>query len=605
MVRTGMLLALVASTTAMGAPNAADAYRELLAEYEAIPTHQRDALQSMPPYLEPCDPTLLSRIQSIEDRLHRASRSKVSDFELDFSQGPELLMPHLGPMRGMARHMTTEARQRTLAGDGQGAARLVDTLNRMAMHLAQDRLLISSLVGMAMLRESFEAIDFMIEQEQLTPRDAAMLLSGFKGIDDRDLMGFVTALDHEQQYMGDWIRAQLDSNGGEKAKELLESFGQDGDPSIELADLVDVDGYDRAMRDMIEAMSMDDLDAASKRVDAIEARLQAGDYGALAPLLTVSVNNMLVMQSELEAEIAWLRAGLQQIAAGEAVEDVDPNAAWKYIERARAIDATAQTEDVDEAARTALLDELMLTALMERYEFPIDELAPRPVVPAWTTGLHRGGRWLVEDARRRYEGADVDGAVGRLDTTIAMAADLSTSPHLADALVAHEMTAAAMKLVVELDELELLDEAARRRLLVTLRDIKASDPFGYRQSADASRRLLELWCSDSERSTMIESLPVDGDGMLFAIAFHEMNIDPDAPPAHCWPLQVDVAALDGLIDPAGIAEARQQGRDAVEAAQVGVVLVMEPAPGIVPGTIERRRADAAEQLRQWKQRLGN
>ncbi len=593
-----MLLALVASTTALGDPNAADDYRTLLAEYEAIPSPRLEALRAMPTYLEPCDAALTNRLQSIVDRLHRASRADRSDFELDYTQGPELLMPHLAPMRGIARHMIGQARQRTLAGDGQAAARLMDTSNRMALHLAQDRLLISSLVGMAMLREASETIDFMIEQEQLSARDAAMLLRSFKQIDQQDPMGLRAALETEQQTMGDWVRAQFASpTGGANVGQLLGQLDPKG--------LGDVDGYDRAMRDLIDTMDEDDLDKATARLASIDQRLKAGDYGKLAQLLVVALDRVLVMRSELEAEVAFLLAGLQRVAAGEAVEDIEPNAAWRYIEAARAIDAAAGAEDVDAAVRTALLDELMLTALMERCEFPIDELAPRPVVPVWTTGLHRGGRWLVEDARRRYEEADVDGAVGRLDTTIAVAADLSTSPHLADALVAHEMTATAMQLIAELDENELLDEVARRRLLVTLRDIRTSDPFGYRQSADDSRRLLEEWCSENERSTMIESLPVDGDGMLFAIAFHEMNIDPDAPPAQCWPLQIDVDVLHGLIDPAAIAEARQQGRDAVEASQVGVEIVMEPAPGIVSGTIERRRTEAAEQLRQWKRLLGN
>lgn len=557
----------------------------------------------MPIYLEPCDSAVHARIRSIEQRLHRAARSDVSDFELDFSQGFDLQAPHLAAMRGLAVHLIAEARARTIAGDGPGAAQLADTFNRIALHLKQDRLLISSLVGMAMLRASSETIDFMIEQEQLSARDAAMLLQAFDGIDERDPTGLIDALDHERQYVGAWIRSLLAEEMGEL--NALTRLGLAVESREELDTFFDMDGYDRAMRDMVEAMRMDDLDKATTRLASIDQRLEAGDYGKLAQLLVVSLDRVLVMRSEHEAELAFLQAGLQRVAAGEAVEDIEPNAAWRYIEVARAIDAAARAEDVDAAARTAMLDELMLAALMERCEFPIDELAPRPVVPMWTTGLHRGGRWLVEDARRRYEAADVDGAVGRLDTTLAVAADLSTSPHLADALVAHEMTAAAMQLIAELDENELLNDAARRRLLVTLRNIRTSDPFGYRQSADDSRRLLEQWCSETERSTMIESLPVDGDGMLFAIAFHESNIDPDAPPAHCWPLRIDVEALHGLIDPAGIAEARQQGRDAVEASQVGVEIVMEPTPGIVPGTIERRRTEAAEQLRQWKRLLGN
>ena len=598
MIRILTALPLIASTVAAGEPNAAPAYRELLADYETIPSSRIEALRTMPAYLEPCDPTLTVRVRSLADRLHPAARNTISDFELDYSQGFELQLPHLAPMRGLTQAMFADVRRRTLAGDGPAAARLLDTIDRMALHLGQDRTLISSLVGMSMLQASCNAIEFMIEQDQLSARDAAMLLRGFEGIDERDPTGLAIALDTERQSMGDWVRDQFASpSGGATVGQLLGQLDPKG--------LGDVDGYDRAMRDLTDTMAMDDREAAQTRLSAIDRQLQSGEYGKLAQLLVTSLDRVFVMRFEFEETLSAVRTTLQRIASGEAAEGIEPNAAWRYIETARALDDAARAEDVDVAARTALLDELMLTALMERCEFPIDEDTPRPVIPVWTTGLHRGGRWLVEDARRRIAAGDIDGAVGRLDTTIALAADLSTSPHLADALIAHEMTTDAMKLIVELDEDERLDDAARRRLLVTLRTIKASDPFGYRQSADDSRRLLEQWCAGTERSTMIESLPVDGDGMLFAIAFHEMNIDPEAPPAHCWPLPIDVDALHGLIDPAAIAEARQQGRDAVEASQVDVEIGMEPSPGIVPETIEQRRADAAGQLREWKRRLGN
>ena len=598
MIRILAVLPLIASTTIAAEPNAAPAYRELLADYESIPGSRIDALRTMPPYLEPCDPALTVRVRSLADRLHPAARNAISDFELDYSQGFELELPHLAPMRGLTQAMFADVRRRTLAGDGPGAARLVDTIDRMALHLGQDRTLISSLVGMSMLQASCDAIVFMIEQDQLSARDAAMLLRGFEGIDQRDPTGLATALDTERQSMGGWVRDQFASpSGGATVGQLLGQLDPKG--------LGDVDGYDRAMRDLTDTMILDDLETAQTRLSTIDRQLQSGEYGKLAQLLVTSLDRVLVMRFEFEQELAAVRTTLQRIASGEEAAGIEPNAAWRYIAAARAIDAAAGAEDVDAAARTAQLDELMFAALMERCEFPLDEDTLRPVIPAWTTGLHRGGRRLVEDAGRRIAAGDVDGAVGRLDTTIALAADLSTSPHLADALVAHDMTADAMKLIVELDEDERLDDAARRRLLVTLRTIKSSDPFGYLQSADESRRLLEQWCSGTERSTMIESLPVDGDGMLFAIAFHEMNIDPEAPPAHCWPLPIDVEALQGLIDPAAIAEARQQGREAVDASQVGVEIVMEPTPGIVPGTIERRRAEAAAQLREWKRRLGN
>ncbi|MDG2199648.1 MAG: hypothetical protein P8K80_00500 [Phycisphaerales bacterium] len=602
MIRTSILLALVASTTAMGDPNAAEAYRKLLAEFEAIPMQQRHALMDMPPYLEPCDTTLQVRIRSIEDRLHRAAQSKVSDFELDFSQGPELLMPHLSPMRVITLHMAAEARRQTLAGNEPAAARLLNTINRMALHLTQDRLLISSLVGIWMIRSSIEATDFMIEQGQLAPRDASMLLSGFKDLDDRDPMGLLDALDHERQYVGDWIRAQLAEDMGEM--KALQKLGLAVDNAEELDTVFDMDGYDRAMRDTLDAMGMDDLDAATTQLNSIEERLYAGDYGPLASMLSVSFHNMLVMRFTLEAELAWLRAGLQRIAAGEEVEDVEPNAAWTYIKLARAIDAAAQVDTVDEAARTALLDELMLAALMEHCEFPIDEFAPRPVVPVWTTGLHRGGRWLVEDARRRFEGADIEGAASRIMTVLGLAADLSATTHLVDSAIAQDMTTDAMALVEELDELELLDPDMRRALLVALREIPAGDPFGYEQSARDSRRLLASYLQKIA-CKVPDSMPGDADGTAYLLVFHELFAYLGYPPIHCWPLEIDFDALEGIVDATMVQETRQHGLDMMEAAKLDVWIPMEPAPGIVTPSIADRRIAAASLLKQWKRRLGN
>ena len=611
---TPLILALLSCTWSQAAPNAAETYQEVFQQLDALPWEQLNALQEMPAYLEPCDPGLQQALDPLVGRLKRAARAQTSDFGLDLSEGMDLLLPHLSSMRNASRVLLAQARRHARSGEMAEAVVLLDTVNRMALHMKQDRTLISSLVGTSMFRSAGEEIDALAADGLIRPEQARMLLRPLQEADARDPMGITDAIEAERIHMGGWIRTLL-----QKAIEA-EQRGDSENSQVDLRDLgldlhvkgmalsdyleKDMVEYDRYMGEVVEIMGLENEVMAKKRIAELEQHLEDGDHGHLATIIAPSMDRLVQEKFELQLELDWQKAGLTRLAEGLPLEDETPNAAWAYIAVARSIDALSAEQRADSELTSALMDELMLTTLIERCEFPIGQGTPRPVVPSWSTGLLAGSRLLMEDARNRFESADIDGAVSRIVTVLGLAADLSATVHLLDSVIAHEMTNDAMTLVGELDELELLDADTRRALLVALREIPSGDPYGYRRSGADSRRLLAAYLEGIERPLTV-SMPTDGDGTLYLLVFHELHQNPEYPTIHCWPLVIDLDALEGLVDATMIQETRQHGLDMLEAAKLDVVIPMEPVPGIVTNPISTREAAGAEQLKQWKRRLGN
>src|SRR5262245_10487714 len=83
--------------------------------------------------------------------LLEASRLSKCDFELAMEKGIMVLMPHLGKMRGAVRLLRVDARRHLLDGDPTGAAERLGAMVRMGRHATNDHILISALVGAAIV----------------------------------------------------------------------------------------------------------------------------------------------------------------------------------------------------------------------------------------------------------------------------------------------------------------------------------------------------------------------------------------------------------------------------------------------------------------------
>lgn len=79
--------------------------------------------------------------------MHRATLAKACDWELDYSEGPMLPLPHLAKLRELARGAQLRAGLRLASGDVPGAVDDLTAILKMARDAAVSPLLISVLVG--------------------------------------------------------------------------------------------------------------------------------------------------------------------------------------------------------------------------------------------------------------------------------------------------------------------------------------------------------------------------------------------------------------------------------------------------------------------------
>src|SRR5688572_6969204 len=118
----GVLLCQVSVCFGQASParNAATWYRKAIEQYEALSPAQRDLIQKYEPAQgQPSAElrTAPSQVQSIIQNYQSGANQEHSEFGQDQAQGVELLLPHLKPMRGIAKLTRTDVLVRLHDGD--------------------------------------------------------------------------------------------------------------------------------------------------------------------------------------------------------------------------------------------------------------------------------------------------------------------------------------------------------------------------------------------------------------------------------------------------------------------------------------------------------
>lgn len=110
----------------------------------------------LPDLAEPVPPGMLKDIRGYLEAnaevlplLHKAAALEECKFDLDFTQGVGMLMPHLAKLRQAARLLALEALERIEAGKGDDAAASLLACLRMGECVRQEPVLISALVRIA------------------------------------------------------------------------------------------------------------------------------------------------------------------------------------------------------------------------------------------------------------------------------------------------------------------------------------------------------------------------------------------------------------------------------------------------------------------------
>jgi hypothetical protein len=229
-----------------------------------------------------------------------ASRLARCDFEIDYENGVETLLPHLGKLRTGARLTRFDARRAAIEERPLDSAEAIAAMFRMGVHVSGDGYLISSLVGNAIMAIATEEATMQRAAGSLNDEAAKIVLAELRKLDASDPAGARASLDAEKDSMFPWIARTF--QGPTAGRDLVERLGGMA-PEESGADMLNrklvaamnqaqlAEASANAIRAYDELLAAWDTGAdAPKAIKDLEARVAAGDYGAVAAMLLPSIS---------------------------------------------------------------------------------------------------------------------------------------------------------------------------------------------------------------------------------------------------------------------------------------------------------------------------
>ncbi|MCZ6851256.1 MAG: hypothetical protein O7F17_06410 [Planctomycetota bacterium] len=586
----GLSMAMVAQ--AGDQKNAATWYRRAIKAYESLPADVKEALWNYD-WSNPNAPATaefrlaLAQVQPVLRLTHRGARQGYSDFDLDYAQGVDLLLPHLQSMRGITKLMRADALVRMRDGDTAGAAAAVASIYRMGGHLGSDRILISSLVGQAIFNAGDVVAQAGVDRAAFTPEDSAIMIMALRDFSATDPFEYVEAISMEQEIMIGWIAEKYSGEDGpQQVADLFQGTLPESEQTKQLRSMTEeefsesLDQVDQLMNGVIEAFMDPDQEAGRAAMDEIIEELRAGEHGVLAMVMIPSYNKIFDRRHEAERRIADRTASLALLMTGELSPQAGANAVMLYLRAIVLLDeidpeqrrqwlilAADPDEPIDDDVVKSLTEaEPIIAVLREashtaRCDFSAARYDLVPAIPAYLPGFRELANLLVADADRLLQAGEVDGAVDRLETCYRMSAHLATDGVITSALVSHAMFNAADAILQRELTQAFFEDVHRELLHQALETMSRKDPFGYIAGITSARKEIDRWLRSMRQRGVAAQLDLsestrgwDVDRLLawLVAARHIQNALawPEAPLDSLAPLD-GVLALDAIAAVAG------------------------------------------------------
>jgi len=161
--------------------------------------------------------------EAVTVHLRRGASQKRCMFDLKWSEGAGMVMPHLAKCRDLARRAVVYGKFLELEGKSAEAARVYLDVIRMGLHLEQDPTLISVLVGVAVVGMAGGPVEGLLARKP--DAEAARLV--FEGLRDlpRDRFDAARAINFERIVVVGGVRRQVVGADGKKGvTEILKSL---------------------------------------------------------------------------------------------------------------------------------------------------------------------------------------------------------------------------------------------------------------------------------------------------------------------------------------------------------------------------------------------
>ena len=260
---------------------------------------------------EPVDPQHLSmsvedsakKLADSQDRIERfiwTARLPECDFGLQYQDGWALLLPHLGKMRNIARVLRADAVRMGGLGECDKAADRVDGMFGLAEHVRRDRVMISSLVSIAIARLATDSAVYLAENERLSAEGRDMLIARLEALRGDDYFGLFDCMTMEYTVSAgwmarmpaggtpsEWLRGIDSDNEDDRLLERLDAMGRDA----VLADAGKMGEYYRGVQEVWNDPH------ASEKLDGLGALVEVGAFGHTGKIFLAAMGK--VKASEL------------------------------------------------------------------------------------------------------------------------------------------------------------------------------------------------------------------------------------------------------------------------------------------------------------------
>ncbi len=590
---------------AQSAKNAATWYRRAIEAYESLPANVKESLWNFD-WSNPNAPITaefrraLARVQPVLRLAHRGARQGYSDFDLDYAQGVDLLLPHLQAMRGITWAMHNDALLRLRDGDSAGAAAAVASMYRMGGHLSSDRMIISSMVGQALFSAADVSAQVGMDGAAFTPDDSATMMEALRDFSDKDPFEYVEALAMEQEIMIGWVAEKYASEDGpEQVAGLFQGDLPESEQIKQLRSMTEEEFYesldqvDQLMNRVIEAFSDPDQDAGRAAMAKITEEIEAGEHGIMANVMVPAYNKIFDRMYRAEQRLADRRASLALLMTGELSPRAGANAVIFYLRAITLLDeidpeqrkqwvalAAQPDEPIDGGVIESLTEvEPIIAVLREAsHTARCDFSAVRlwiPAIPTYLPGFRELANLLLADADRLLQAGEADAAVDRLEICYRMSAHLAKDGIITSALVSHDMFNRAAAILQRNLTQAFLEDVHRELLHQALEMMSRKDPFGYIAGITIARKEIE----EGLNSMM---LPSDAPQLDPGEVTREWDVDRllawmvairHIQDAFDWPEAPteSLAPLDGLLALDAVAVVAEQSAEIRVAAQAGNV----------------------------------
>lgn len=507
---TFCVLLLASAALAQDRHNASTWYQRAFESYENITEAERELIEDYARHPEqPPSPgvrRVLRKASEVFRYMRRGSDQEFNDFDLDYHQGFELILPHLSQFRSIARLMQADALVRLHDGDTLGAADRLASIYRISGHSGSDRILISSLVGNAIFRGADSTVQMALDRAAFGPAESAKLLRAVNGFDESDPFNHLEAVMGEQEIAVDWLQRKF----GDEAERLRMAESEEWLTNDEADALLlgamtneefalSLDQYDRAMDRVVEAFALEDHDAARAALKQMEQEAADGELGFLAQILMPALSRVLDNKIESKEMIDDRVDVLSKLLSGEIEPEAEANAALFYLRGIELLermepDRYALLREFDDApdrpisgplaetlvSEATIIDLFREGSLKRRCDFSLYRSSRGlMLIPGYAAGLRDAFRLLHADALRLIREGDTTAAIDRLAICFRVIGHLSGDEMLIMPLISHSAflrTHAQAKLALSH---KASGEKQRSTLLDAIEHISRKDPFGY------------------------------------------------------------------------------------------------------------------------------